>query len=66
MGAQHCRMKTIAAASFYFEGQTENAYAAADNSNLLPVVLIVINFRANKRNIDESLIKMLWPDCEHW
>ena len=52
-------MKAIAAASFYFEGQTENAYAAADNSNLRPVALIGIQFRAKKLPIDEPIIERL-------
>ena len=52
-------MKAIAAASFYFEGQTENAYAAADNSDFRLVALLVINLRAKKRNVDESLIDRL-------
>ena len=52
-------MKTIAAANCDFDSQIENGYVAADNSNLLPVVLIVINFRAKKCNVDEPLIERL-------
>ena len=51
-------MKAIAAANCDFDSQIENGYAAADNSNLRPVVLIVINFRA-KYNVYEPLIERL-------
>jgi hypothetical protein len=52
-------MKAIAAASFYFESQTENAYAAAYNSDRRPGALIGIQFRARKLPIDEPIIERL-------
>ena len=52
-------MKMIAAANYDFESQTENGYVDAYNSDFRLVALLVINLRAKKRNVDESLIDRL-------